>query len=155
MTRGRTLLAAPLLALALAACPRGERAPRPEEAPPAADQGFISGSLGYPSEEIPAEMQICAEPLGGGERVCTDKHQLGAGYKYGLGYRLAVPAGTYHVYAFVPGERHGGDEDYRAYYNDFVTCGLNAECPSHMPLPVAVAAGQTASGIDPIDWYEP
>ncbi len=44
------------------------------------------------------------------------------------------------------------DPDYRAYYSDFVTCGLNVNCPSHQPIAVEALAGKTVTA-DPHDWY--
>jgi len=45
-------------------------------------------------------------------------------------------------------------DDYKAYYSEFVTCGLSVNCPSHKPIPVAVKTGETVNDIDPQDWYK-
>lgn len=119
-----------------------------------AGKGTIEGSLGYPSEGIPA-MKICAENVAGNELTCTEKIILNKKYTYGKGYQLEVPAGTYRVFASLAySVKTGGALDsYRAYYSQFVTCGIDADCPSHLPIDVTVKAGEAKTKIDPIDWY--
>jgi hypothetical protein len=118
--------------------------------------GTIEGSLSYPSEFIPPDMTICAENLSTHKRYCTNKHIKGAKYTYKVGYKLALPPGDYHVFAFLPDPaRYGAGypKDYRAYYSEFVKCGQRADCVSHEPVPVKVRSGESLKGIDPQDWY--
>lgn len=120
------------------------------------EKGVIEGSLSYPSEFIP-EMKICAEIPKSGEKICTTDQIKSGRFANGVGYRLEVPAGTYQVYATLSdAKKIGADsfENYRAYYSEFVTCGLSYGCPSHVPINVAVKAGETVSKIDPTDWYK-
>ena len=118
------------------------------------EKGFIDGSLGYPSEGIP-EMKICAENISTQALTCTNQKINNRKYTYGEGYRIEVPAGTYHVFASLADPEAGGSAftNYRAYYSEFVRCGLDAKCTSHAPIEVIVRANQTVSQIDPIDWY--
>lgn len=111
--------------------------------------GIIEGALGYPGEEIPGDMRVCAENLDTKQQYCTTTHITGKQYRYGLGYSLEVPAGRYHVFATTAGLK-----GHRAYYSEFVTCGLRAGCPSHAPIVVTVADGQTVFGVNPHDWYK-
>ena len=118
--------------------------------------GIIEGSLGYPSEFIPPDMTICAENIDSKQRFCTTQHLKGKQYQYGEGYKLKVPPGDYHVYAYLPDPgKYGADypKDYRAYYSEFVKCGMRAECPSHAPVVIRVRSGENLKGIDPQDWY--
>jgi hypothetical protein len=108
--------------------------------------GTITGSLGYPSEVMPEQI-ICAEDLTEKSIFCTKKNIQDQKFKHGIGYELEVPAGTYHVYAEVPGN------DYQAFYSEFVTCGFDVNCPSHEPISITVTRDETVSGIDPQDWY--
>ena len=127
-----------------------------EEKCPEEEKGIIEGSLSYPSEFIP-EMKICAESSKSGETICTTDQIKNNKYAYGVGYRLEVPAGAYQVYAMLLNSKNiGADafENYRAYYSDFVLCGLSYGCPSHAPISVTVKAGEAVSKIDPIDWYK-
>lgn len=116
--------------------------------------GAIEGSLNYPSEFIPP-LEVCAENIGTGEEFCTYESIEDAKYVYGFGYKIEAPAGDYQVFARLsePEEEAGGFKDYKAYYSEFVTCGLEYDCPSHNPLTVEIKAGETVSGIDPHDWY--
>ncbi len=109
--------------------------------PVAAATGTITGKVSYPSEGIPPNMKVCAENQVTKVETCTTQAN-------GT-YSLNVPIGSYFVYAVVP----SADPKYRAYYNVFVTCGLKYECKDHTPILVEVKAGQTASGVDPQDWY--
>lgn len=110
------------------------------------ENGFIKGALGYPSEYIPA-MKVYAQNLNTGitYSVATSINQLQ--------YQLEVPAGSYYVYAMVVDAEGTSFENYRAYYSEFVTCGMSVDCDSHDPLTVTVTAGESETNIDPIDWY--
>lgn len=111
-----------------------------------ASSGSISGSVSFPSEGIP-QMEVCAEDTTTKETICTTEIQEDNSYSSGMGYVLEVPAGTYYVYAKLP------NDSYKAYYNEFVTCGLQASCPSHKLIPVEVGLDQHVTQIDPQDWY--
>lgn len=116
---------------------------------PQATKGAIEGSLSYPSETIPTQMQICAETLENELVECTTEHiQVTSPQGTALGYRLEVDPGEYFVYAYLP-----DNPKQKAYYSDFVICGLLASCPSHEPIAVSVEAGEIVSGINPHDWY--
>lgn len=111
--------------------------------------GTITGTLSYPSDHIPPEIQICAESLADGTIACTDKHLKSAGDAGPTTYALDLKPGTYHIYSIMP------DGPYRAYYSQYITCGSQAGCPSHEPIAVELQAGQTVENIDPNDWYAP
>lgn len=121
-------------------------APAPEDF--MAQFGTIEGGLGYPSEWIPPNMEICAKNTETQETICTRTHIKDPKYYNQTGYMLKVPAGSYTVTANLPQvtEFHG-------LYSEFVPCGLRVECPSHELITVTVAPGQTVSDINPIDWY--
>jgi hypothetical protein len=61
---------------------------------------------------------------------------------------LELDPGSYYVYAQLPGD------PYKAYYDEFVTCGLKFGCPSHKPIEVVVKAGVNLTAINPHDWYD-
>jgi hypothetical protein len=118
--------------------------------------GVIEGSLSYPSDFIPPDMTVCAENLATHKRFCTNKHLKGKQYTYKLGYKLTLPPGDYHVYAYLPySAKYGAGfpQDYRAYYSQFVKCGMRADCHDHSPITVTVRSGQRLQGVDPMDWY--
>lgn len=113
------------------------------------DKGIIEGSLSYPSETIPKEMEVCAEDIETKDLVCTKEQFSDTKYTFGLGYKIELKEGKYYIYATVLSD----PKKYRAYYSEFVTCGLKTECESHKPIAVAVEIGKTVSKIDPQDWY--
>ena len=110
--------------------------------------GFVEGSLSYPSERFPENLTVCAEPYLGDEDTvyCTSTLITDEKYDYGKGYKIEVPVGTYLVYSQVEGQ------DYKAYYSEFVKCGLTIDCTEHNPIPVEVIAGKS-SFANPNDWY--
>lgn len=113
------------------------------QAPP----GTIQGQLSFPSEVVP-QQRICAVEINTNAELCTEIYEDN-------NYSLSVPAGTYNVYATVIANPENPDtlSTTRAYYSEFVTCGLLATCPSHEPIDVTVNSGEITSDVDPGDWY--
>lgn len=110
----------------------------------------ITGSVSYPSEVIPPDLQVCAQSLDTQTTTCTSNLIQDDQFQYGLGYQLElIPNLEYQVYAQVP------NSPTRAYYSEYVTCGLNVDCLSHEPITINLTPGQTLTGIDPADWYAP
>lgn len=109
--------------------------------------GMIEGELSYPSDYIPPDMQVCAEEIDSKRLTCSArKTRRGKQMRYSV----SLPPGEYFVFAQTkdsPGQR--------AYYSEFVVCGLNAACKSHKPIAVAIAPGVVRKQIDPQDWYAP
>lgn len=115
-------------------------------------QGHISGSLSYPSEEIPINMTTCAERVDKSESYCQSAKYLDPKYKYGKGFEMTIPAGDYYVYSTLA-ENPRDPKAERAYYNQAVKCGLTVECKDKTPIVVKVKQGAMLEDIDPIDWY--
>lgn len=116
--------------------------PLPEE------KGFVEGSLSFPSEVIPKDMKVCTEALDGRTIVCTESQIKDSKYTYGVGYKLETPIGKYYVYATTNDRLF-----YKAYYSEYVTCGLSVNCTSHKPVVVEVKEDEITSNVDPQDWY--
>lgn len=141
-----------LFIIGLAGCrlnPPVSSTPQPQPTPPPVIFGQIEGSLSYPSQGIPPELTVCAVSISEQTEFCTENHLSDPRFEpNGIGYTLKVPIGEYHVYAFLPDQ-----PDNKAYYSQFVTCGLNVNCPSHDPIAVTVIPEQTTSAVNPHDWY--
>lgn len=114
--------------------------------------GTITGSLSYPSEGIPEEMQVCAETTDKSEMYCSDAQLSGPEYKYGKGYAITVPPGKYYVFATLSPDPNAPKAE-RAYYNEFVECGLSVDCKDTTNITVTVESGETVKDINPWDWY--
>lgn len=112
------------------------------------DTGIITGSISYPGEQIPADLIVCANNINTLQQTCTSEHISSDNFTYGVGYELELPPGDYEVYAMLTQQNQT-----KAYYSEFVTCGLQANCSSHDPIIVSVESDQIITNINPGDWY--
>jgi hypothetical protein len=110
-------------------------------------KGLITGNASYPSEGLPEDEEVCAENIADKSKVyCINVGRSGA-----IGYELEVPVGKYYVYS-----KTKLLSGYKAYYNEYVKCGLKVTCPDSghdQYIPVEVKANETVSDVDPGDWY--
>lgn len=127
---------------------------------PGPSRGIIKGNLTYPSDEIPQGLILCAtRVLKVSFTVCsTSSNKRGLSFFINRArqkYSISVPAGTYYVYATFPkGRAPTGDlEEYKAYYTEFVRCGMSVKCKSHRRIKIRVRNRQVRSGITIGDWY--
>ena len=117
--------------------------------------GSISGSVSYPSEGIPAQ-RVCAVPVKGSDSdaVCV---QTGDAPPAPTTFHIAKLApGDYYVYAQLLDPTAYGSEipgTYKAYYDEFVRCGLRYDCKDTSKIIVRVEAGADTPDIMPQDWY--
>ncbi len=116
----------------------------------AQSNGKISGKLTYPSEFIPSDMVVCVE--GEGRTVCSNSRDK-AGYVFKVNraaarYEVSLPAGRYYIYA-----RTREMAGTKAYYNEFVRCGMNVRCKSKNRIRLTVRSGRAVTGITVGDWY--
>ena len=121
--------------------------------------GTIEGKLMYPSEYIPPEMIVCVQKTDANLTVCSNGENKD--YKFTLDhekatYSVKLPIGKYHVFAAFPFGKAPVKtyEGYKAYYNEFVTCGIRVECKSHENIEVFVRPNATVKNITPGDWYK-
>lgn len=103
--------------------------------------GYIEGTYSFPADYIPKDMVIVAHNVETGD-------EFNIQYSGETQYKIKVPVGEYFVFA-----QTAEMEDYRAYYTDFVTCGLSVNCPSHDKIKVEVVAEKTTVNVDAADWY--
>ncbi len=106
--------------------------------------GFILGSYSYPGEYIPADLKICAVSV----RDSTAAYCTTTINRKNFTYKLKLPIGEYYVYAETK------DFADKAYYSEFVLCGMKASCPSHKKIIVKVTAEKKTKNINPTDWYQ-
>jgi hypothetical protein len=105
--------------------------------------GTITGTLGYPSEYIPA-MNVVAfnQNTTYWYYVVTQENDS----TYSI---TGLPPGPYKVVAYVTGGGLAGG------YSESVECGLSVNCTDHSLIVVNVTAGGTVTGVDPTDFYAP
>ena len=102
--------------------------------------GYIQGKLGFPSEPFPKYMKVFAYNLETGKQYSIQS--------YGeLTYKLEVPPGMYHVYAYLDTM-----PEYWAYYNEYVVNGMQPGSERGCPIIVEVFPGEVTVGVDPLDW---
>ncbi|HQZ95621.1 MAG TPA: hypothetical protein PLP21_04845 [Pyrinomonadaceae bacterium] len=124
-----------------------------------AQSGVISGKLVYPGDGIPRDMVLClkvttlyAEPVYCSNNKAAVLREAKISFKMNFRaatYEIAAPSGTYLLYGMtseVPG--------HKAYYNEFVRCGMSVDCHSKKPIPVKVKPGQKVKGIGVGDFWE-
>ncbi|HYG80787.1 MAG TPA: hypothetical protein VD861_10385, partial [Pyrinomonadaceae bacterium] len=121
-------------------------------ATPTPASGFIEGSMAYPSDAIPGVMVACAENVETRATVCSEKRD---DWEAGVRYSLKVPPGRYFVYAtLLPGDDSVGEmQGKKAYYTDYMKCGMGENCNSHKRIVVEVPPDQTLSGIIVGGWW--
>lgn len=115
--------------------------------------GFIEGSLTYPSEGIPTDLTVYAQNTSTGKLYSTAEHITNNKFLLKVGYKLAVPVGSYYVYGSTNMLKDNGGKIFKAYYNDYVKCGMSVNCKSTAKIIVNVQAGKTTSNITIGDWY--
>jgi hypothetical protein len=132
------------------AAPTASAPPTASSAPVAL--GTVAGTLGYPSDFIPA-LAIYALPttnMADGRYVIFTE-RTGLAPAGSVTYTMQVPAGTYYFVAYgreaPAGTKNGGA------YTNYVICGMQPPCSDHTLIPVTVTAGQTVTGVDIRDWY--
>lgn len=109
--------------------------------------GTLKIELSYPSDYVPA-MIVCADPIEWWKlkRCMTTEADTRK-------IKLSVPKGQYYVFASTLDAWGRLWISYRAYYSEFIKCGLNTNCKDHSPIQISVESGQTIGEISPSDWY--
>ena len=115
---------------------------------PKEEKTMLEGSLGYPSEEIPEDITICAKKIGNDKEYCTNEQIEDSKYKYGKGYKLEIEPGEYYVVA------KKGNSNFKGYYSTYVKCGMEENCVSHFPIVVTARKGDYLKEINLLDWTD-
>jgi len=106
-------------------------------------KGVITGYISYPGQEIPNDLKVCAINIETGRKFCVQYTDT-----VYHSYTIKVPEGIYYVYATT------NKFEKKAYYTEFVKCGLKIDCPSHEKIKILVKSNDTIKNINPQDWYE-
>jgi len=123
-----------------------------------AQTGKIAGKLTYPGEGIPPDLVLCVKTASSNPATFCSNYRTSLLRDNGIvfkvrtrtaGFEISLPAGSYYLYATV--SEMGS---MKAYYNEFVKCGMSVGCKSKKLIVVRVRAGQTTRGITVGDWYD-
>lgn len=113
--------------------------------------GTIEGSLAYPSESIPNSTIIYAVNIESGKEYSVKYSDIST---VSMGkYKIEVPAGDYYVYSVVPEFNDMNNVQHKAYYNQFILCGMSVECTDTSKIAIKVNSGDTVSNITVGDWW--
>jgi hypothetical protein len=116
----------------------------------AQNSGKISGNLTYPSDYIPPDMVLCVESSS--KVICSNsKNKSGFVFRINTtsaSFQITLPPGKYYIYGLTK-EMRG----VKAYYNEFVRCGMNVKCKSKKKIRLDVKAGRTIRAITVGDFW--
>jgi|GEM_PF-1519749 len=119
------------------------------------ENGTVTGKITYPSSGIPNKVKVFAEDTKTAkvyEAIVTFSEPT-ADISATATYTITAPAGSYYVYGTLAGFNDQNGSPWKAYYNQFVVCGLAASCKDTTKVAVTLAAGKTVENITIGDWY--
>jgi hypothetical protein len=117
--------------------------------------GSISGSISYPSSGIPTKTKIFAENTKTGkvyESIVTFSDPT-KDMSATATYVASVPEGSYYVYGTIADFNDQNGTLWKAYYNQFVICGMAASCKDVTKVTVSVASAGKVENVTIGDWY--
>ena len=110
--------------------------------------GSLTGTLSYAADSLPP-MYVTAFQVG------TQSYRYVITKAGQTSFEIDdLPAGKYHVVAYTIGGG-GFPAGLAGGFTKAVTCGLTASCTDHSLVDVEVKPAQTATGVNPVDWYAP
>jgi hypothetical protein len=119
------------------------------------ENGTITGKIMYPSSGIPNKIKIFAEDSKTGKpyEATVTFSDPAKDISATATYSVTVPAGSYYVYGSLADFNDQNGTPWKSYYNQFVVCGLAANCKDVTKVVVNVEATKTVPDITIGDWY--
>ena len=68
-------------------------------------------------------------------------------------FTVNVPAGKYYIYGSRSSLKDSSGNVWKAYYDQFVLCGMSVTCKDSSKVVLTVQAGKTISNVTIGDWY--
>lgn len=123
--------------------------------PAVTDNGTIIGKIMYPSSGIPNKIKVFAEDTKTSKtyEATVTFSDPAKDVSATATYTISIPAGSYYVYGTQSGFNDQNGNTWKAYYNQFVICGLAASCKDTTKVAVNVTAAKTTENITIGDWY--
>lgn len=127
----------------------------PASAAVVAENGTISGKIMYPSSGIPTKTKIFAEDTKTGKvyEATVTFAETTTDMAPSATYTVSVPAGSYYMYGTIADFNDQNGTPWKAYYNQFVVCGMAATCKDVTKVVLNVEAGGKVVNITIGDWY--
>lgn len=119
------------------------------------ENGTVIGKIMYPASGIPTKVKVFAEETKTGktyEATVTFSDPT-KDVSATATYTVSAPAGSYYIYGSLAGFNDQNGSPWKAYYNQFVICGMAASCKDTTKVVVNISAAKTVESITIGDWY--
>lgn len=119
------------------------------------ENGTVIGKIMYPSSGIPNNIKVFAEDTKTGktyEATVTFSDPT-KDMSATATYSVSIPSGSYYIYGTLAGFNDQNGSPWKAYYNQYVICGLAASCQDTTKVVVTVEEAKTVENITIGDWY--
>jgi len=119
------------------------------------ENGTISGKITYPSSGVPTKVKVFAEDTKTGKtyEATVSFTEATSDTSSSATYTVTAPTGSYYVYGSLAGFNDQNGTPWKAYYNQFVVCGMAATCTDTTKVVVNVSAAGKVENITIGDWY--
>lgn len=119
------------------------------------ENGTVLGNIMYPSSGIPTKIKVFAEDTTSGKtyEATVTFSDPANDVSATATYTVSIPKGSYYIYGTLAGFNDQNGTPWKAYYNQFVICGMAASCKDTTKVAVNVTAAKTVENITIGDWY--
>ena len=119
------------------------------------ENGTVSGKITYPSSGIPTKIKVFAEDTKTNKtyEATVTFSEPTADMSTTATYTVSLPEGSYYLYGTLAGFNDQNGTPWKAYYNQFVICGLAASCKDTTKVVVNVTPAGKVENITIGDWY--
>jgi len=117
--------------------------------------GTISGKIMYPSSGIPTKIKVFAEDTKTAKvtEATVTFAPTTTDMSVTATYTVSLPVGSYYVYGSQVGFDDQNGSPWKAYYNQYVVCGMAASCKDTTKIVVNVEVNKAVENITIGDWY--
>lgn len=119
------------------------------------ENGTVTGKIMYPSSGIPTKIKVFAQDTKTNKtyEATVTFAPTTSDMSASATYSVSVPAGSYYIYGTLADFNDQNGTPWKAYYNQFVICGLAASCKDDTKVVVNVEAAGKVENITIGDWY--
>lgn len=123
--------------------------------PVVTENGTVIGKIMYPASGIPTKVKVFAEDTKSGKtyEATVAFSDPSKDVSATATYTISIPASSYYIYGTLAGFNDQNGDPWKAYYNQYVICGMAASCKDSTKVVVNVVAAKTVENITIGDWY--